>query len=142
MADTTEKTAPAWRKSSFCNGAGACVRVRLRTASVVEVRDEHGARLDVPVGAWWSLLAAVKSGQLSWYGGTVQLVRVGPDDWRMWLTSDDTARLSFTEAEIAAFVDGVNRRKFDLASLSTDPDARARAQKVPTAGEDASPVSV
>jgi len=109
-----------WRKASSCNGATACVEVALLPDGGVAVRDSKNPDrpvLVVPVGAWWSFLAAAKTGQVGSYGGLVQLRRVALDSWAMWLTSGDGVRLQFDEGEIAAFLDGIHRHEFDLASL-------------------------
>ncbi|KAB8186918.1 DUF397 domain-containing protein [Nonomuraea phyllanthi] len=111
-----------WRKSSFCNGATACGEVALLSDGDIGVRDSkhpEGPTLVVPAGDWCAFLDAVKTGSMGWAGGLVQASRVGLDEWLVWLTSDKTVALQFTESEMAAFVRGVHAHEFDLARLGS-----------------------
>lgn len=125
-----------------CNGASSCVEVALG-GDLVRVRDSKdpgGPSLAFTVGSWWSYLAAVKSRQLGTWAGPVLLVRSGPGGWRMWDERDYGTGLEFTDAEVAAFLAGVDGGEFDPPVLAPGGDGPACACSHSLAGADASPV--
>lgn len=122
-----------WRKSSFCNGASACVEIHFRKAEAsntngecleaglcecanwVWVRDsklgEASPILKVQVPAWEALCAALAA-ETSSYIGAISLVRADIDWWEMFAPAEPKASLTFDDAEIAAFVMGVRDGEF------------------------------
>jgi hypothetical protein len=160
-----DPVAATWQKSSFCNGASSCVELAWVTSSrcnngscvqvaccegEVWVRDsklgEDSPVLRFTVGSWWSYIAAVKTRQLGTYGGPVLLTRSAGEPWRMWHERDWFTALEFTDAEVDAFVAGINGGEFDpdvLASGVHDTDeagrARPSAPSVAASGADSVP---
>ncbi|MFB4280817.1 DUF397 domain-containing protein [Nonomuraea sp. MTCD27] len=144
MADTTEKT--AWRKSSFCNGAAACVEVSPLPDGGVAVRDsklgDDSPVLRVPAADWTAFVEAVKYGLLGALGGLVMCRRVGENAWSVWLASDVETALDFTEGEMSSFWKGIQDDEFDLGTLSAgDGPGVNTASRVSDAAESASGAS-
>jgi hypothetical protein len=153
----TDTSVAAWRKSRFCNGASACVELRWVTASrcnngscvavtcanadEVWVRDsklgDASPILRVPVPAWWSFLAAVKTGQVLTYRGVLWVADVDAG-WLVWLRDEPDVTLWFDRAEVAAFVAGVEAGEFEVESLrsgvvASDGEAPRRPSVSPLA---------
>jgi hypothetical protein len=127
-----------WRKASACNGASSCVEVASVDGSVL-VRDAKlggtSPILHVPVPAWWSFLAAVKTGQTHTFGGVLWVADVDAG-WLVWLRDEPDVTLWFGRSEVAAFVAGVRDGQFEVASLASgmhgsDGTGRARASEPP-----------
>lgn len=144
-----------------CNGASSCVELKWVTASScnngsciavtcangeVWVRDsklgDASPILRFTVGSWWSYLAAVKSRQLGTWAGPVLLVRSRPDGWRMWDERDYGTALEFTDAEVAAFLAGVDGGEFDPPVLAPDGKGPGRppGSTLAASGGDSVPV--
>ncbi|MFD1546955.1 DUF397 domain-containing protein [Nonomuraea guangzhouensis] len=134
-----------WIKSSASNN-GHCVTVACANADEVWVRDsklgDASPILRVPVPAWWSFLAAVKTNQVLTYRGVLW---VGDVDggWLVWLRDEPDVVLSFDRREVDAFVAGVEAGDFDVARLvasgthGSDGTGRVRASVPPVAVSEA-----
>ena len=139
--------ANGWRTASDCNGASSCVEVASVDGCIL-VRDsklgDASPVLRVPVPAWWSFLAAVKTGQTLTYRGVLWVADVD-GGWLVWLRDEPDATLSFDRAEVEAFVDGVRVGQFEVASLASgmhgsDGTARVRASEPPVTASGADSV--
>lgn len=132
-----------WKRA--CNGASACVETRWVTASrcnngncvqighdgdVILVRDSKnvdGNVLCFAVGAWWSFIAAIKTGQLAIYDGPIRLDQHVTGPWLMSHAEVPDEVLVFDEAEIAAFFECVKAKEFDPDVLAKDGEAPREA---------------
>lgn len=145
-----------WRKSKFCNGASSCLELRWVTAagcnngscvavacatSEAWVRDsklgDDSPVLRIPVAAWWSFLAAVKTGQTLTYGGLLH-VEGRDGEWLAWIRGEPTVTLWFDPSEVDAFVAGVEAGEFEVESLesaahASDVDVPGSGSGVPLA---------
>ncbi|TMS00139.1 DUF397 domain-containing protein [Nonomuraea basaltis] len=128
-----------WRKSTFCNGADACVLVA-HVDGLVMVRDskeQDGPVLKVTAEDWQAFVEAIafrSRGDV----GPLRLSREGDNVWAMTY-QDSPGALLFGDSEVAAFVAGVKDGEFDLAalasgSLGSDGDDRSGPHNAPTAG--------
>jgi hypothetical protein len=113
----------------------------------VDGKDPDGPTLSVSPVEWQMFVDAIVYQQLSTYSGPLMLARAGRGPWLM--THDrSVVFLSFTDHEVAAFVEGVKAGLFDLAALTesagdgSDTDSAARVCGAAVAQEEASPVSL
>lgn len=151
-----------WRRSTFCNGADACVEVAYRRScsageacvevglcphsGEVLVRDSKLADaspvLRFDATDWAVFVSALAAEQLGTYGGPVLLVAASLNCWEMWRDGAPWLSLTFDDAEVDAFVAGVMAGEFTPEALSrSDVDALAKRCVGPEAAQESSPVS-
>jgi hypothetical protein len=107
----------SWSKSSFSNPSGNCVEVKIGNHGKVLVRDSKdngdGPELSFSLDDWALLIQEIKDGFAVPMGGKIE-TWAGNGIVTMLHRDHTRVRLSFTQSEWNAFVEGVHHGHFDL----------------------------
>ncbi|MFI7125947.1 DUF397 domain-containing protein [Nonomuraea sp. NPDC050153] len=141
----------AWRKSTFCNGASACVEVAPLADGMVGVRDsklgDASPVLVATAAEWEMFLAAAKADTgCCVLTDRIRLDHCGDGCWLLSTADAWPTALEFDDGEVRAFLAGVREGRFDYpapreAGDGSGVDGDSRGPVGPYAAQESSPVS-